>query len=247
MKQRVAVAASLHDLILPRILSALVLFLAPCILLAAPPPLRVLFIGNSLTYANDLPAMVERIARLDGRRIETRMVAQPDYSLEDHLASKETTRALVERWDWIVLQQGPSSLAESRTALRRDVKKMASLASSSKNIALLMVWPPAARAGAWDEVDLSYRLAAQDVHGLLIPAGANLRRALAADPSLPLLASDGFHPAPAGTYLVALTVYRALTNRIPPHCAELRIARSIAAKPLELTPGQLSTVIDAVR
>ena len=33
-------------------------------------PLRVLFIGNSLTYTNDLPSMFERIAAADGRADE---------------------------------------------------------------------------------------------------------------------------------------------------------------------------------
>ncbi len=41
----------------------------------ADTPLRVLFIGNSLTYTNDLPAMVERIAAADGRRVITEMIA----------------------------------------------------------------------------------------------------------------------------------------------------------------------------
>jgi len=50
------------------------------LLLAVPvygADLRILFIGNSLTYSNDLPSMVRRIGELDGRRIETAMVAAP--------------------------------------------------------------------------------------------------------------------------------------------------------------------------
>lgn len=40
-----------------------------------PAPLRVLFVGNSLTYTNDLPRMVSRLASLDGRSCETTMIA----------------------------------------------------------------------------------------------------------------------------------------------------------------------------
>lgn len=46
---------------------------------------RVLFLGNSLTYVNDLPAMVEAIARLAGdTSIATATVAFPDFALEDY-------------------------------------------------------------------------------------------------------------------------------------------------------------------
>ena len=231
-----------------RRLIAILVLSAPAFLSAEQPqPLRVLFIGNSLTYANDLPAMVARIGSLDGQAVEIRVLARPDASLEDHIASRELRKLLSGRWDWVVLQQGPSSLPESRTALRRDAKKIASLARSPARIALLMVWPPRSRARAWDQVTASYRLASEDVDGVLIPAGEQLRAALDSDPSIPLLSSDGFHPSVAGTYLAALATWRALTNHIPPECAELSTARLIAAAPLGLTGGQLRTVFEAAR
>ena len=49
-------------------------------------PLRVLFVGNSLTATNDLPAVVGRIARSHGRRLEYRTVEFGGYALEDHWA-----------------------------------------------------------------------------------------------------------------------------------------------------------------
>jgi hypothetical protein len=69
--------------------------LALCVLLAtgasAPetkPPLRVLFIGNSLTSWNNLPGHVQAIARARGDRTLTyRMIAPPGVSLEDHWAA----------------------------------------------------------------------------------------------------------------------------------------------------------------
>ena len=47
------------------------------------PPLRVQFIGNSLTYVNDLPAMVEAAAG-GGRRVDCESIAYPDFGLEEH-------------------------------------------------------------------------------------------------------------------------------------------------------------------
>jgi hypothetical protein len=45
--------------------------------------LRVLFIGNSLTYTNDLPAMVQTIAEAAGHTLAQATVAEPNVSLED--------------------------------------------------------------------------------------------------------------------------------------------------------------------
>ena len=46
---------------------------------------HVLFIGNSLTYVNDLPATVEAIARSAGDTIQVMTVAGAGLALIDHL------------------------------------------------------------------------------------------------------------------------------------------------------------------
>ena len=72
---------------------------------------------NSLTAANDLPAIVEAIARADGVQVQARAVTFPDHSLEDHWARAEARRAIKDgTWDVVVLQQGPSALPASRFA-----------------------------------------------------------------------------------------------------------------------------------
>src|SRR5687768_2825792 len=72
--------------------------------------LRVLFVGNSLTYWNDLPAIVEALA--DSAKVKGlawHMVAYPDFALEDHWAQGDAVAAISAGWDIVVLQQGPSS------------------------------------------------------------------------------------------------------------------------------------------
>lgn len=59
------------------------LLLAAALLVTQPNPTRVLFIGNSLTDANDLPAMVCALARSAGRQAICESVAKPDYALEE--------------------------------------------------------------------------------------------------------------------------------------------------------------------
>jgi len=178
---------------------------------------RVLFIGNSLTAANNLPSMVEAIARQGGETIVCETVAYPDYSLEDQWQRGDAIRA-VRRGGWfaIVLQQGQSALQESRSNLIDYTRKFdAEARKVGAKTALYMVWPGLARPTALEGVRQSYAAAASAVGGLLLPAGEAWRAAWRRDASLALYGSDGFHPSPLGTYVAALVIYQQLTGRSP--------------------------------
>jgi hypothetical protein len=221
------------------------------LLLAVPmygADLRILFIGNSLTYSNDLPSMVRRIGELDGRKIETAMVASPNYSLEDHLLSERSRRALLRggKWDIVVLQQGPSSLDESRRMLLRDSERVRHLLPDGTKVAILMVWPDERRIRVFDRVIESHRLAAEAVKGVLIPAGSAWHRIVKDGGGAALYSKDGFHPTIAGTYLVALATYRALVGPLPDAAITMQGASKAAGGDLAVTPKQLGALVRAL-
>ena len=82
-------------------------------------PLHVLFIGNSLTYVNDLPAIVSALAEASGgQRIACEAVASGGYSLEDHWQHGDALAAIRRgTWNVVVLQQGPSASPDGRASL----------------------------------------------------------------------------------------------------------------------------------
>jgi hypothetical protein len=179
-----------------------------------PPALRVLFLGNSLTATNDLPAAVESVAVAAGRPLEARSIAPGGVSLEEHWTSTGAREALAsEAWDAVVLQQGPSSLPASKAHLRRWTRRWAAEAlRHGSRPALLTVWPEAERPSALAAVIGSYAEAAAAADAELLPAGAAWRAALRERPELELYGPDGFHPSELGTYLTALVVYAGLTG-----------------------------------
>lgn len=191
--------------------------LAAAILLTQPGPTRILFVGNSLTYSNDLPAMVCAMARSSGRQVTCESVAKPDYGLEEHWNERAARQAIARGWDVVVLQQGPSALPESRRLLIDFTRRFdAEIEKAGARTALFMVWPSLARRGDFPGVSQSYAAAARDVSGLLLPAGDAWRAAWAVDPALPLYGPDGFHPSPMGTYLSALVIYEQIFAAPPP-------------------------------
>jgi hypothetical protein len=138
-------------------------------------------------------------------------------SLEDHWrGGSAQVRIQSEHWDAVVLQQGPSSLPESRANLRHWVAEFDELIrAAGGRSALYMVWPDVSRLSWFDRVRDSYALAARDVSGWFLPAGEAWRAAWRTDPSLALYGADGFHPTAAGSYAAAVTIFAGLSGRSP--------------------------------
>lgn len=184
---------------------------------AAPPPLRVLFIGNSLTAANGLPKTVERLSKTAGAPIAATTIAENDFSLADHWDKGAALKAIRRRtWDVVVLQQGPSSLPESRAQLITDTKRFnVEIRAAGARTALFMIWPPKTRLAFAADVARSYSDASAAVNGTLLPAGDAWTEAWNINPYLALYGSDDFHPSPLGSELAALAIVRGLTGYLP--------------------------------
>jgi hypothetical protein len=178
--------------------------------------LRILFVGNSLTYVNDLPSMIKEMGKQDNITITYTSFIFPDYSLEDHW-NEGKVKAEIEKggYDFVIAQQGPSALAESQVLLLDYAKRFAELCNKNKSkLALYMVWPSKARSFDLDNVISSYTNAATKTSSLLCPAGLAWKKAWEAESSLPLYSPDNFHPSVTGSVLAALTIYKVIADKI---------------------------------
>ena len=198
-----------------RLALACVAALVVCGSASAGVSLRVLFVGNSLTAANDLPHVVAEL----GARTETTITydvrAPGGFALEDHWQQTDVREAIeTGGYDWVVLQQGPSTLPESGENLRVWARTFAdAVRAAGARAALYAVWPESARRYALDAGIANYRRAAVESGSVLLPVGAAWKRALVAAPNLALYGSDGFHPSRLGTYAAAVVIYAGLTGR----------------------------------
>jgi len=177
---------------------------------------HVLFIGNSLTYVNDLPATVAAIAESAGDTIRVATEAQPNLALIDHLngGSAAVARIAQGGWEFVVLQQGPTPRGVCRDSLILWTKMFDPLIRGvGAKPALFMTWPTINGTGIFDDVRVSFQEAAAAVNGVFMPAGESWRSALRTDPTLALYGPDGFHPSPIGTFLAALEIYERISGR----------------------------------
>lgn len=184
-----------------------------------PGEFGVLFVGNSLTFWNDMPLILERLLETaDVGPLHVETVAFPNYGLQDHwVEGTARARIALGGWQAVVLQQGPSA-TEGRPSLLEYTERFAGeIGRVGARTALYMVWPDRTRSFDFDGVSDSYRTAAQTVGGLLFPAGEAWRSAWARDADLALYGPDGFHPSLIGSYLAALVMYEQLAGRDPRH------------------------------
>jgi hypothetical protein len=197
----------------------------------------ILFIGNSLTYVNDLPGIVQALAdsaKGDSLAVET--VGSPDFALIDHW---NTGSALAEinrtHWDFVVLQQGPSSVEVNRDTLRMVTKLFApSIVKAGGRPVLFSAWPTIDRLQDFPRAIESYQLAATDVAGLMAPVASAWLTILTNNPSVQLYNADGLHPTVAGSYLSALVIYSVITGKSPiglPARLRLRSGATITVDP----------------
>ena len=197
---------------------------------------HVLFIGNSLTYANDLPATVASIALAAGDTFRVAMVADPNLALIDHVNGQSNAVATIQSaaWEFVVLQQGPTPAGLCRDTLVLAARRFDPyVRAAGGRTALFMTWPtPSGSQAFFTEVRVSFQQAADAVGGVLLPAGEAWRAAWAIDATLPLYGPDGYHPSAMGSFLAALEIYERLSGRdvrtLPP--------RAFAGKqPLDLS------------
>lgn len=210
-----------------RFATAIALLACCCVprLHAAPPPaakadaipqLRVLFVGNSYTYVNDVPDLVARVAAARGIELVPGMVAEPDYSIEDHLRRRDYENMLARGWDWVVLQQGPSSLPENQEILRVQAGRAATLARARGiRVALFAAWPALDNAHTWAAAELSYRNAARANQVCVLPVSTAWRFARERAPVVQLYAQDRLHASAEGSLLTAMVLAQGLVSR--PH------------------------------
>jgi hypothetical protein len=166
---------------------------------------KILFIGNSLTYTNDLPALVANEAKKRKIVIKTEMIAYPNYALEDHWNDGKI-QVLIEKggFDYVVVQQGPSSQAEGREMLFSYGLKIATICKKANTrLAFFMVWPAKANLHTFDGVIANYKDAAVKSEAILCPVGEAWKKYIETTADFSYYGDDGFHPSLKGSEVAA--------------------------------------------
>ncbi len=197
-------------------------------LTASAEPLKVLFIGNSYTYQNDLPQVLAKIAASapEPVTVETGKVLVGGSTLQQHWSRPagfdEIRRA---DWDYVVLQDHsllggrivneipelapPDKFFEFARLYNAEIRK------TKARTVFYLTWSREKFPETQAQLTEAYRSIAKELSAVVAPVGLAFMNARIGKPGLQLYMPDQSHPSPAGTYLAACVFYAVLTGRNP--------------------------------
>lgn len=190
---------------------------------------RVLFIGNSYTYVNDLPDMFKKLAKAGGHRVDAAMIAEGGWTLSDHLKSSRTPEKIrSQKWDYVVLQEQSQIPASPEARVSEMFPSAHTLIQQIKtNGAQPIFFLTWAHRDGWSEVGLNgynamqigldqgYLEIARESNTPIAPVGEAWVQVIQEYPQLSLWQPDGSHPTEKGTYLAACVFYSVIFHQSP--------------------------------
>lgn len=183
----------------------------------ASAPVRVLFIGNSYTFYNDLPGVLERMAAANGRRLTTQFFARGGASLQNHWNDGDAARALQDaRWDFVVLQERSVNV-RGELGLAIEYARLFDAEIRKAGAQTLLYATPAQR-GEVDKLDATYHGYLEIAHELnarVVPVGPAFQEVYNAVPGITLHADDRVHPGAKGSVLAAMIFYTVIFGEPP--------------------------------
>ena len=190
---------------------------------------RVLFIGNSYTYVNDLPGVFKQLACSGQHLVEIGSLVQGGWTLADHVSDSNTQSELgTGEWDYVVLQEQSivPALEQTRTqymypAARTLVKMIQDIGAEP---VFFMTWGhrdgvPEYGLKDYDsmqnEIIFGYLTIADELSIPVAPVGFTWKQVREEYPEINLWQDDGSHPSVAGTYLAACVFYAVIFQESP--------------------------------
>ena len=189
--------------------------------------IRILFVGNSLTYYNDVPAMVSEIySSIDQQYvIETDMLAQGGYSIKQHLANGPLESVLADlMYDVVVLQDFGgwplcSTSIEACSPTSEPLSRAIELVRSSGARPIWYSTYHNHPAGQRELSDEARRIAAQ-LNVEVADVGAALQAFISTNDSAEVFLSN-HHPNTLGSWIAAATIVRSVIGKDIPGSIEL--------------------------
>ena len=181
--------------------------------------IRVLFIGNSYTYVNDLPWLTQHLAESakETRMLETEMVVFGGATLKNHWKRGKALRLLkAKRWDYVVLQEqstlpitNPKEMYKYASLFDAEIKRV------NSQTVFYLTWAKQNQPETQQILTDSYMTIAKELKAKVAPVGIAWQKVQEANPKLNLYNPDQSHPSPTGSYVAACVFYTTILQNSP--------------------------------
>jgi len=201
---------------------------------------KVLFIGNSFTYFNDLPKMLEEISEglLSCDSVTMGGAYLHEYADPEHELGQQVRKKTKEFWDAVILQEQSFNPIGNQQDFVDSAGVVAGLFPGSA-IYMYQTWSyeegteklettGLTFAEMTKKLKVAYEIAAEAVGGVCVPVGSGFAKAVNLDPEIKLyVPEDNYHPLPTGSYIAACMFYQVLTGN---GIENLKLAEGVTEK-----------------
>jgi hypothetical protein len=182
--------------------------------------LRVLFVGNSYIFFNNLPQMVSLISDSLNTKLICKQSVYGGATLGDHWNSRKgiRTRAILEqeKFDIVVIQDNSMWPLEHVDSVLMIGKLFCDLIKSKNATAYIYnTWSREAKPQTQSAINKTYEALALQTQSVLVPVGNVWAEAKVQKPTVQLYTSDQSHPSWHGTFLTALCFVKKITGSLP--------------------------------
>ena len=140
------------------------------------------------------------------------MIAFANYGLEDHWNDGEIQKLIKSKiYDYVIVQQGPSSQEYGRTSLLEYGKKLNTLCNENKaKLVFFMVWPSKKYYRNYEGVIKNYTNTANQLSALLCPVGKVWKDHFDKTKDFSYYSEDSFHPSLKGSEIAAEVIVNSI-------------------------------------
>jgi hypothetical protein len=198
---------------------------------------KVLFIGNSYTYVNDLPLLLSNVVQSVGDSVIYESNCIGGYTLQSHCTNATTLQKIAQGdFDFVVLQEQSqlpsfpiSQVQSSVYPYAKTLDSLITIANPCTETIFYMTWgrkngdasncpnwPPICTYSGMDSLlRMRYEYMAAANNALVSPVGAVWRHIRNNFPGIELYNADESHPSLAGSYAAACTFYSIIFRKDP--------------------------------
>lgn len=179
--------------------------------------MKVLFVGNSHTYFNDLPELFARFAECTGgERLEVTMLAYSCRDLAWHRTEYFSLRfnLMYGNYDYCVLQQAAHPYPPVESTMRFGREIIALCHHCGTVPVVFMTWAEKRFPEHQQIMIDTCEALARENNALLAPVGTVWKKLRETQPEIELYYQDGEHAGPYGDFLIASVLCKLLTGDI---------------------------------
>ena len=176
-------------------------------------PLNLLFIGNSHTYYNDMPLLVQRRATDLGHDCHVTMLAHPGWYLEQHANDPEARfNILYGGYDYVILQEHAHPFGPEEDFTRAARTLSAWIREAGAVPIIYETWAKKDEPHVQAHMNEVHRRVASEIDALLAPVGEDWWGYMRSWPNLELYDADGAHASRAGSDFAAKMIWEEIRN-----------------------------------